>query len=151
MKLIIGGDDAGRPLVEALSAHLRAQGHEVLDDSANPTDPAERYAQLSERIARRVLAGEFARGILCCGTGLGVSISANKVSGIRAALTHDVYSAQRARLSNNAQIIAMGARVIGPELAKSIADAYLAVEFDPASHSKANVDAIDALDAPARS
>lgn len=151
MKLIIGGDDAGQPLVQALTAHLTAAGHDVTDDSRNPGDLEERYAGLSARVAKRVLAGEFERGLLCCGTGLGVSISANKVPGIRAALCHDPYSAERARKSNNAQIITMGARVIGPELAKAVADAYLAAEFDPASHSKANVDAIDALDASARS
>lgn len=150
MKLIIGGDGAGAPLVAALRDHLRAAGHDVTDASANPADPAERYADLSERVARRVLAGEFERGVLCCGTGLGVSISANKVPGIRAALCHDAYSASRARASNNAQIIAMGARVIGSELAKTVLDAYLATEFDPASHSGANVAAINALDARAR-
>jgi ribose 5-phosphate isomerase B len=150
MKLIIGGDGAGRPLVDVLREHLRAKGHEVVDDSENPDRPDERYADLSERVARRVLSGEFERGILCCGTGLGVSISANKVPGIRAAVAHDAYSAERATLSNDAQILAMGARVIGPELAKTVADAYLAVRFDPSSHSKANVDAIDALDARAR-
>ncbi|TIX20808.1 RpiB/LacA/LacB family sugar-phosphate isomerase, partial [Mesorhizobium sp.] len=85
--------------------------------------------------------------ILFCGTGIGVSISANKVPGIRAALTHDTYSAERAAKSNNAQIITMGARVIGPELAKSIADAWLASEFDPNGPSAANVQAVDKLDA----
>ena len=150
MKVIIGGDGAGRPLVEALKAHLVSQGHEIVDDSDNPREPDEKYPDLSERVARRVLSGEFERGILCCGTGLGVSISANKVPGIRAALTHDAYSAERAVKSNDAQIITMGARVIGPELAKTVADAYLAARFDPASHSKANVDAIEALDRRAR-
>ena len=75
--------------------------------------------------------GDYERGILICGTGIGVCISANKVPGIRAALTHDTYSAERAAKSNNAQIITMGARVIGPELAKAIVDTWLASEFDP--------------------
>ena len=80
------------------------------------------------------------------GTGIGVCISANKVPGIRAALTHDTYSAERAAKSNNAQIITMGARVIGPELAKAIVDTWLASEFDPKGSSAANVEAINKLD-----
>ena len=90
--------------------------------------------------------GEYDRGILICGTGIGVCISANKVPGIRAALTHDTYSAERAAKSNNAQIITMGARVIGPELAKAIVDTWLASEFDPKGASAANVEAINKLD-----
>ena len=86
------------------------------------------------------------RAILCCGTGIGVCIAANKVPGFRAALTDDTYSAERAAKSNNAQIITMGARVIGPELAKAIVDIWLASEFDPTGPSAANVEAIDRLD-----
>ena len=93
-----------------------------------------------------MLAGTYDRAILVCGTGIGVCIAANKVPGIRAALTHDTYSAERAALSNNAQIITMGARVIGSELAKTVADAFLKESFDPASRSAPNVAAIDAVD-----
>ena len=106
----------------------------------------EKYAATSERVATGITEGRFDRGILCCGTGIGVCISANKVPGIRAALTHDTYSAERAAKSNNAQIITMGARVIGPELAKAIVDKYLESDFDPQSSSGPNVEAIDALD-----
>ena len=94
-----------------------------------------------------MLAGTYDRAILVCGTGIGVCISANKVPGIRAALTHDTYSAERAALSNNAQIITMGARVIGTELAKAIADAFLKETFDENGRSAGNVKAIDDLDA----
>jgi RpiB/LacA/LacB family sugar-phosphate isomerase len=94
-----------------------------------------------------VLDGTYDRAILCCGTGIGVALSANKVPGIRAAQTHDTYSAERAVLSNNAQIITMGARVVGSELAKSIADAFLRSDFDPAGRSAGNVRAINELDA----
>ena len=99
------------------------------------------------KVGHEILDGNHDRAILFCGTGIGVCISANKVPGIRAALTHDTYSAERAAKSNNAQIITMGARVIGPELAKSIADAWLASEFDPNGPSAGNVQAIDRLDA----
>lgn len=142
MKIALGGDSAGKSLVDIIEAHLRAKGeHDVTNLSQSGY-----YADLSAAIASKVKDGEYDRAILCCGTGIGVCISANKVPGIRAALTHDTYSAERAAKSNNAQIITMGARVIGPELAKAIADAWLASEFDPKGPSAANVEAINRLD-----
>lgn len=142
MKLAIAGDSAGVPLVTILENHLRAKGeHEIVNLSAPGF-----YADMAAHVAHEVMAGRYDRAILCCGTGIGVCISANKVQGIRAALTHDTYSAERAAKSNNAQIITMGARVIGPELAKAIADTWLASHFDPAGPSAANVAAIDRLD-----
>jgi RpiB/LacA/LacB family sugar-phosphate isomerase len=105
------------------------------------------YAHLTDRVASQVKNGTYDKAILVCGTGIGVCISANKVPGIRAALTHDTYSAERAALSNNAQIITMGSRVIGSELAKSIADAFLAQTFDENGRSAINVKAIEEVDA----
>ncbi|MFT3670950.1 RpiB/LacA/LacB family sugar-phosphate isomerase [Aestuariivirga sp.] len=143
MKIALAGDSAGNPLVDALVAHLKGKGeHEVTNLSAGGF-----YADLAAGVAKRVKAGEFDRAILCCGTGIGVCISANKVPGIRAALTHDTYSAGKAATSNNAQIITMGARVIGAELAKDIADKWLASTFDPKGPSGANVEAINKLEA----
>ncbi len=148
MKLAIAGDSAGLPLVATLLPHLRARaGLEVCDLSQAPDGTKEFYANLAERVALAVRAGEYDRGILICGTGIGVAMSANKVPGIRAAQTHDPYSAERAAKSNNAHIITLGARVVGSELAKTIVDAWLAAEFDPAGSSADNVLAIEALDA----
>jgi len=142
MKIALGGDSAGKPLIDVIEAHLKAQGeHEV-----NNLSQSGFYADLSAKVGGEVIAGKFDRAILCCGTGIGVCIAANKVPGIRAALTHDTYSAERAAKSNNAQIITMGARVIGPELAKAIVDTWLASEFDPKGASAANVEAINRLD-----
>jgi ribose 5-phosphate isomerase B len=147
MKLAIGGDSAGEPLVKVLYEHLKAQKGIEISDLSKPRDgTSEYYAGLSDRVASAVKSGDYDRGILVCGTGIGVCISANKVPGIRAALTHDTYSAERAALSNNAQIITMGARVVGPELAKSIADAFLRNTFDENGKSADNVKAINALD-----
>ncbi len=146
MKIAIAGDSAGSGLAQVLAAHLKAR-FEVSEVSEPPEGPDAFYANLSDRVASAVLAGTYDRAILVCGTGIGVSIAANKVPGIRAALCHDTYSAERAALSNNAQIITMGSRVIGPELAKAIAEAYLAQTFDPAGRSAGNVDAINAVDA----
>jgi RpiB/LacA/LacB family sugar-phosphate isomerase len=146
MKIVLGGDSAGQPLLKVIADHLAKRSDLTVEDlSALPAESAERYATTSERVALAITDGRYERGILFCGTGIGVCISANKIPGIRAALTHDTYSAERAAKSNNAQIITMGARVIGPELAKSIVDAWLASEFDPASSSGPNVDAIDEL------
>jgi RpiB/LacA/LacB family sugar-phosphate isomerase len=151
MKIAIAGDSAGVPLVQQLAPHLAQRaGTTVTDLSKPPAGSAEFYANMAERVAAAVVAGEYDRGILCCGTGIGVCISANKVPGMRAALTHDVYSAVRAAKSNNAQIITMGARVIGIEHAKCVADAWLDADFDPAGPSATNVTAIDALDAKHR-
>ena len=143
MKIAIGADSAGKPLLDVIEAHLASKtGLSVSNLSQSGF-----YADLSAKLARTIVSGENERGILICGTGIGVSIAANKVPGIRAALTHDTYSAERAAKSNNAQIITMGARVIGPELAKSIVDAFLASEFDPGGPSAGNVAAINRLDA----
>jgi ribose 5-phosphate isomerase B len=148
MKLAIAGDSAGEGLAGVLAEHLKGR-FEVSEISRTTAGPDAFYADLSDRVAGQVADGTFDRAILVCGTGIGVCISANKVPGIRAALCHDTYSAERAALSNNAQIITMGARVIGPELAKAIADAWLAQtgNFDPAGRSAGNVRAIDAVDA----
>lgn len=147
MKIAVAGDSAGAPLARAIADHLSAVGvHQVSEVSDPPEGASEYYAGLAERVARGVLDGTYDRAILCCGTGIGVALSANKVTGIRAAQTHDTYSAERAALSNNAQIVTMGSRVVGPELAKSIADAFLAQHFDPEGRSADNVRAIDALD-----
>jgi len=146
MKIAVAGDSAGSGLANTLAEHLKAR-FDVSEVSQTPDGPEPFYANLSDRVASAVLAGTYDRAILVCGTGIGVSIAANKVPGIRAALCHDTYSAERAALSNNAQIITMGARVIGPELAKAIVDAFLAQTFDPAGRSAGNVDAINAVDA----
>lgn len=148
MKLAIAGDSAGESLAKLLADYLKDK-HEVAEISRTDAGADPFYANLSDRVASEVLSGVYDRAILVCGTGIGVCISANKVPGIRAALTHDTYSAERAALSNNAQIITMGARVIGPELAKAIADAWLAetMNFDANGRSAGNVDAIDKVDA----
>ena len=142
MKIALGADSAGKPLLDVIAAHLAGKAGITVADLSQPGF----YADVSQRLAQKVVDGEFDRGLLFCGTGIGVSISANKVPGIRAALTHDTYSAERAAKSNNAQIITMGARVIGPELAKAIVDKYLASHFDPNGSSAENVKAVDRLD-----
>lgn len=146
MKIAIAGDSAGEGLAKVLADHLEDR-FEVSEVSRTDAGLDAFYANLSDRVASGVLDGTYDKAILVCGTGIGVCISANKVPGIRAALTHDTYSAERAALSNNAQIITMGSRVIGPELAKAIADSFLSQTFDEHGRSAGNVAAINEVDA----
>lgn len=146
MKIAIAGDSAGEGLSKVLADHLKGR-YDVVEVSRTDAGPDAYYADLADRVASGVIDGTFDKAILVCGTGIGVCISANKVPGIRAALTHDTYSAERAALSNNAQIITMGARVIGTELAKAVADAFLAQTFDEKGRSAGNVEAINKVDA----
>ena len=126
MKIAIGCDEAACGLRDIIKAHLSAQGHEVGDFGTFNNEPV-LYPDVGFKVAEAIMAGQYERGILLCGTGIGMAISANKVPGIRAAQCHDTFSAERASRSNNAQIITLGARVIGPELAKVIVDRYPAV------------------------
>ena len=147
MKIAIAGDSAGVSLVETLLPYLKGyEGIEVTDMSQSPNGSPEYYANIAERVAQAILSNKFDRGILVCGTGIGVAMSANKVPGIRAAQTHDTFSAERAAKSNNAHIITLGARVIGAELAKTIINAWLTSEFDPQGASVGNVAAVNELD-----
>lgn len=146
MKIAVAGDSAGEGLARILAEHL-SDVHEVDEVSRTEAGADAYYANLSDRVATAVLDGHYDRAILVCGTGIGVCLAANKVPGIRAAQCHDTYSAGKAATSNNAQIITMGARVVGAELAKDIATAFLNASFDPEGRSAGNVNAINEVDA----
>ncbi|MCX8521999.1 MAG: ribose 5-phosphate isomerase B [Rhodoferax sp.] len=128
MKIAIGCDEAACELKEVLKQHLFSKGHHLVDFGTHNNQPV-LYPDIAVAVAESIAWGQLDRGILLCGTGIGMAISANKVNGIRAAQTHDTYSAERAAVSNNAQIITLGARVIGAELAKSIVEHFLASNF----------------------
>jgi ribose 5-phosphate isomerase B len=128
MLLAIGCDEAGFDLKEKLKEYLKGLGQEVQDYGAYDTRPV-LYPDIAVKVAEAILSGKYERGILICGTGIGMAIAANKVPGIRAAVCHDSYSAERARKSNDAQIIALGARIIGEELAKNLIATWLKSEF----------------------
>ncbi len=131
MKIAIGSDDAGFPLKENLKAFLLEQDRVPLElkDLGVREGETTYYPVIAARLAEAVARGEFDRGILVCGTGLGMAITANKIPGIRAATCHDAYSAERASKSNDAQILTMGARVIGPESARTVLMAWLTSTF----------------------
>lgn len=136
MKIAIGCDDAGQLLLNIVEGLLKENPDiRVINLSQPPDDTVEYYPDVAERVALAVANEGYDRGILVCGTGIGMAITACKIPGVRAALCHDTYSAERARKSNNAQILTMGARVIGAEVAKSIVDIWLESEFDENSRS----------------
>jgi ribose 5-phosphate isomerase B len=149
MKIIIGSDHFGRALKDILGQHLRARGYQVVDIGAQDDTPVD-YPDVAEALAEAISRGEFERGLLVCGTGIGMAMVANKVPGVRAACCHDAYSAERARKSNDAQVITMGSQVIGSELAKSLLDVWLRSEFS-GGRSAPKVEKIKALDARYRS
>jgi len=124
--IAIGADEAGAPLKEHLAEYLTANGYEI-KDYGNGTE--QDYPDVAARVAEAVTNGEHERALLVCGTGLGMAITANKVPGVRAVTAHDPYSAERARKSNDAQVLAMGARVIAPQAAEKVLDHWLASEF----------------------
>lgn len=129
MKLAIGCDEAAYELKMIIKKHLQQAGHDITDMGCHD-GAAVLYPNIAFAVAENVVRGNVERAILLCGTGIGMAISANKVQGIRAAQCHDTYSAERASRSNDAQIITIGARVVGPELAKAIVDKFLESTFD---------------------
>ncbi len=128
MKIAIDCDNAATDLKKVVYEYLRDSGVNITDLNYSAAKPA-MYPEIGYNLALKVQKGEYDRGILICGTGLGMAIIANKVEGVYAGVCHDVYSAERLMKSNNAQVLTMGARVIGAELAKMIVDAWLNSEF----------------------
>ncbi|MFB6575151.1 ribose-5-phosphate isomerase [Kocuria palustris] len=143
LRIVVGGDDAGYSYKTALKKDLEADPRvaEVIDVGVGD-DEHTAYPHVAVDAARKVAAGEADRALLICGTGLGVAISANKVPGIRAVTAHDSFSVERSVLSNNAQVLCMGERVIGLELARRLAKEWLGYTFDESSASAEKVAAL---------
>ncbi|GAA2006268.1 ribose-5-phosphate isomerase [Nakamurella flavida] len=147
-KIVVGCDDAGLQYKETIKADLLKDPRvaEVRDVGVKG-DETTAYPHVAVAAARMVADGTVDRALLICGTGLGVAIAANKVPGVRAVTAHDGFSVERAVLSNDAQVLCMGQRVIGVELARRLAREWLGYEFDTTSASAAKVDAIRAYEA----
>jgi len=128
MRILIGSDHGGFDLKKAIKAHLEEQGHSIEDYGSRDKQSCD-YNDVAKTLAEDIAKGKAPRGILICGTGIGMSIQANKVKGVRAAHVHDVYSAKATRLHNDSNILTMGGRVVGPEHAKVIVDTWLETEF----------------------
>jgi ribose 5-phosphate isomerase B len=139
-KVVVGSDDAGFDYKEILKRDLEASDLvELVTDVGVDADGHTPYPKVAVQAAEMVARGEADRALLICGTGLGVAISANKVPGIRAVTAHDAYSVERSVLSNDAQVLCMGQRVVGIELARKLVREWLTLRFDPASASAAKV------------
>ncbi len=135
MRIAIGSDHGGWRLKKEIIALLQEKGIACQDFGTFSPEAAD-YPDFALKVAEAVRSGEYDRGILCCGTGIGVAIAANKVPGIRAALCHDPFSARAAREHNNANILTLGERVIGPGLAKEIVETWLKAEFQGGRHAR---------------
>ena len=148
LTIVTGSDNAGYGHKSALKELLEndPRVEKVIDVGVTDREDGTYYPNVAVEAAEKIAAGEADRALLVCGTGLGVAIAANKVSGVRAVTAHDLYSVQRSVLSNNAQVLCMGQRVIGLESAKELVKVWLDLEFDPTSASAEKVDAICAYD-----
>ena len=144
MKIGIGNDHSALELKAEIIEFLKEKGHEVVDYGTYTTDSCD-YPVYGEKVARAVVAGEVEKGILICGTGLGISLAANKVPGIRAGVCSEPFTAKMIAEHNNCQIVAMGARVVGEELAKMICDAFFDAEFQGGRHQR-RVDLISKIE-----
>lgn len=148
LRIIVGGDDAGFGYKETLKKDLEASDLvESVVDVGVSEDGHTPYPKVAIEAAERVARGEADRALLICGTGLGVAISANKVAGIRAVTAHDSYSVERSILSNNAQVLCMGQRVVGIELARRLAKEWLTYRFDESSASAEKVAVLNEYEA----
>ena len=136
MKVAFGCDHAAIDLKNVLMEHLKEKGYECVDYGAQDPNVKVDYPVSGLQVAEAVASGEVDRGVLVCGTGIGISLAANKVPGIRAAVCSEPYSAKLTVQHNNANIIAMGARVVGDELAKMIVDAFFDAEFEGGRHAR---------------
>jgi ribose 5-phosphate isomerase B len=144
LSIAIGCDEAAFHLKETLRAYLEKQGHTVKDYGVHNTEPS-LYPDIALEVSSAVADGKHERGILMCGTGIGMAITANKVPGIRAAVCHDAYSAERSRKSTDCQVMALGARVVGEEYAKSLVDTWLKSDFE-GGKSAAKVERMKAIE-----
>jgi ribose 5-phosphate isomerase B len=146
-RVVVAADSAGFSYKELIRQDLKSSSRvdEVIDAGLSLGEDID-YPHVAVKAAGIIAAGQADFGIFLCGTGMGMAISANKVKGIRACTAHDSYSVERLVLSNNAQVLCLGARVIGPELARRLAREFLEYTFDPHSHSKAKVDEISSYE-----
>ncbi len=135
MRIAVANDHAAVELKSKIASYLKELGHEVVNYGTDETKSCD-YPVYGEKVGRAVAAGEVDCGVLICGTGVGISIAANKVRGVRAAVCSDTATARLVKQHNNANIIAFGARIVGEELAKDIVKAYLDAEFMGDRHSK---------------
>jgi RpiB/LacA/LacB family sugar-phosphate isomerase len=141
MRVVLGSDHAGYELKEELKGLLSGLGHEIVDVGTNSTDPAD-YPDYAEALAVELKEGRADRGVLICGSGVGASVAANKIPGIRAGLCHDTYSAHQSVEHDNVNVLVMGARIIGSELARELLRAFLAARYTAEERHRRRLDKV---------
>ena len=142
--IVMGSDHGAYELKSVLAEYLKSKGKEVEDCGVYDATSVD-YPDVAKTVCEKVKSGAYEFGILLCGTGIGISIAANKIDGIRCALVCNEYSAEKAKQHNNANVIAMGGRVLGPDLAKNILDAFMNAEFEGGRHQN-RIDKIHGLE-----
>jgi ribose 5-phosphate isomerase B len=138
MKLVIGSDHAGFPLKGEIIEHIRSLGHEVTDIGSFTPDPVD-FPDIAKALCAAVTSGKADRGMMVCGTGVGASIAANKIRGIRAAVCHDVHSAHQSVEHDDVNVMCIGAQIVGPWLARDLVGAFLEARFEPTEDYKRRV------------
>ncbi len=146
MKLVVGSDHAGFPMKADLIAFVRGLGHEVEDVGSFDSAPVD-FPDIARQVATAITSGRAQRGLMVCGTGVGASIGANKMKGIRAAVCHDVHSAHQCVEHDDVNVMCIGAQIVGPWLAKDLIAAYLAAEFSTAEEFRRRVAKLADMDA----
>lgn len=145
MKIVVGSDHAGFPLKQEMAGLLRDAGHEVVDVGAFSTEPVD-YPDSAEAVGRAVVEGRAERGVLVCGSGVGASVAANKVKGVRAAICHDVYSAHQGVEHDDMNVLVLGGRIIGPALAGELVRAFVAAHYTAEERHARRLAKVKALD-----
>jgi RpiB/LacA/LacB family sugar-phosphate isomerase len=145
MRIVLGSDHAGFPLKEGLTAYIRELGHQVMDVGTHDTEPVD-YPDYAEALSKSLLDGLADRGVLICGSGVGASVAANKLPGVRAGLCHDTYSAHQGVEHDDMNVLVLGGRVIGPELARELVTAYLGATFTGEERHRRRLQKVHALE-----
>ncbi len=146
MKVAVGADHAGFDLKAQIVPWLESSGHDVVDVGAHTIDPADDYPDFAAAVARALTAGTAERGVMICGSGVGASIASNKVSGIRACLCHDTYTARQGVEHNNMNVLCLGGRVIGIETAKEVIGAFIGAGFTPEARFQRRIDKLHEIE-----
>ena len=147
MRIAVGADHAGYELKAPLVELLTGLGHEVSDVGAHQYDPLDDYPDFSQAVAERVVGGEVDRGVIVCGSGVGACVAANKVRGIRAAVCHDTYSARQGVEHDDMNVLCLGLRVVGDELAKELVTVYVSASFSGEERHRRRLDKVFAMEA----
>jgi ribose 5-phosphate isomerase B len=150
MKIAVGTDHGGYPLKERMVSSIEKAGHTVIDCGAAAMDPGDDYPVFAERVALAVQSGAADRGLVLCGSGVGASVAANKVRGVRAALCHDTFSAHQGVEDDDMNVLCIGARVVGPSLAAELVETFLRAKFSGAERHRRRLEMVRALDVSGR-